>query len=194
VACIIDPDPARREKEEAAKRKNCWPYQLHRNSSRFDYFPESAVLINLREQSKHAPNIRICAGKKTLEYDLAVHNHTVAMLITTACTYEEALRELTVNPTELPSSLQKKLQQDSDALVFDIDAISDPDEQRQARFATCYLLCTEDEKGEHAFDLMSQLRENLAKPVEERLVFQTPKHIEQAIQWACSESVRKPTS
>jgi len=190
VACIIDPDPARREKEEAAKRKNCWPYQLHRNSSRYDYFPESAVLINLREQSKHAPNIRICAGKKTLEYDLAVHNHTVAMLITTACTYEEALRELTVNPTELPSSLQKKLQQDSDALVFDIDAISDPDEQRQARFATCYLLCTEDEKGELAVDLMSHLRENLAKPVEERLVFQTPKHIEQAIQWACSESVR----
>jgi putative ATP-dependent endonuclease of OLD family len=194
VACIIDPDPTRKEKEEAGNRKNCWPYQLHRDSTRYDYFPESAALTSLRQQSQHAPNIRICSGKKTLEYDIAEHNYTVAMLITAACTYEAALHELSINPTELPSPLQKKLEQESAALASEIAAISDPDEERRARFATYYLLCTEDEKGEHAFDLVSQLRENLAKPVEQRMVFQTPKHIEEAIHWACSESIGKPFS
>jgi hypothetical protein len=194
VACIIDPDPTRKAKEEAANRKNCWPYQLHCDSTRYDYFPESATLTRLRQQSQPAPNIRIYRGKKTLEYDIAEYNYAVALLITAACTHEEALRQLSNNPIVLPSSLQKKLEQDSATLASEINAISDLEEQRRARFATCYLLCTEDAKGEHAFNLMSQLRENFARPIEQRMAFQTPTHIEEAIHWACSESIRKPSS
>ena len=62
VACIIDADPARREKNvPKAKRKSCLPFQLGRDMQRYEYFPLSGAITNLqtlttgRRQHRHLP-------------------------------------------------------------------------------------------------------------------------------------------
>jgi putative ATP-dependent endonuclease of OLD family len=191
VACIIDPDPARQEKAGGAKRKKCWPYQLGCNSSDYEYWPTSATANNLLEQCKEASNIQIYYGTKTLEYDLALDNHRATVLITPTCTHGAELRQLAEIPADLPPRLRQKLEQEDSSLMSDIETIADPEAQQRARFATCYLLCTEEFKGEHAFDLTLQLRENHAKPDHERVTFQVPVHIGDAIWWACNQSDEK---
>ena len=133
-------------------------------------------------------------SQKILEYDLALDNHRATVLITPTCTHEADLRQLVEIPTDLPLRLRQKLEQASSSLTSDIETIADPEEQQRARFATCYLLCTEEFKGEHAFDLALQLRDNHTKPGHERVTFQVPVHIGDAIRWACDPSGGKPAA
>jgi len=183
VACIVDADPARKEKIKDARRQKCWPYVLHRDCATYDYFPVSGVVTNLQTMQDRSPgNIKICVGSKTLEYDLALANAQLPLLITPSCEHESDLRALAETPETVPTSLQSLLAGDgSDTL----DALAARPDVATHRFATCYLLCAEDAKGEHALVLERQLRENASKPEADREPFVCPDYIKDAIHWTC---------
>jgi hypothetical protein len=65
-----------------------------------------------------------------------------------------------------------------------LETMIEQEEKQKAQFATYYSLCVDGVKGEHAFDLESELRKELDKPESERL-FRLPEHIANAIEWAC---------
>ncbi|MFZ1643300.1 MAG: AAA family ATPase [Candidatus Contendobacter sp.] len=183
VACMVDADPARKEKIKGARRQKCWPYVLHRDCTTYDYFPVSGVVTNLQTMQDRSPgNIKICVGTKTLEYDLALANAQLPLLVTPSCEHEADLRALAETPATVPAPLQALLAGDgSDTL----DALTASPDVATHRFATCYLLCSEDAKGEHAFVLERQLRENAAKPEADRKPFVCPDYIKDAIHWTC---------
>jgi len=183
VACMVDADPARKAKNTDARRQKCWPYVLHRECTKYDYFPVSGVVTNLQTMRDRSPgNIKICVGSKTLEYDLALANARLPLLVTPSCEHEADLCALAETPATLPAPLQSLLAGDGsdtlDALAACPDAVTH-------RFATCYLLCAEDAKGEHALVLERQLRENASKPETDRELFSCPEYIKDAIHWTC---------
>jgi putative ATP-dependent endonuclease of OLD family len=183
VACMVDADPARKVKNKDARRQKCWPYALDRDCAGYDYFHVSGVVTNLQTMRNRSPeNIKICVGSKTLEYDLALANAQLPLLVTPSCEHEAALRALAETPATVPAPLQSLLAGDgSDTL----DALAACPDIATHRFATCYLLCAEDAKGEHALVLERQLRENASKPEADRKPFACPDYIKDAIHWTC---------
>ena len=183
VACMVDADPARKEKIKGARRQKCWPYALGRDCATYDYFSVSGVVTNLQTMQDRSPgNIKICVGTKTLEYDLALANAQLPLLVTSSCEHEADLRALAETSATVPASLQALLAGDG---PDPFDALANCPDVATHRFATCYLLCSEDAKGEHAFVLERQLRENAAKPEADRKPFVCPDYIKDAIHWTC---------
>lgn len=183
VACMVDADPARKAKVKDARRQKCWPYALNRDCAAYDYFPVSGVVTNLHSMRDRSPaNIRICVGGKTLEYDLAMANAGLPLLVTPSCEHEADLRALAEAPAAVPPTLQSLLTGDGSDTVAALAARPDA---AAHRFATCYLLCAEDAKGEHALILERQLRENASKPEADRKPFVCPGYIQDAIHWTC---------
>ncbi|HNP80349.1 MAG TPA: AAA family ATPase [Nitrospira sp.] len=183
VACMVDADPARKAKITDARRQKCWPYALHRDCTSYDYFPLSGVVTNLQAMRDRSPeNIKICVGTKTLEYDLALANAQLPLLVTPSCEHEADLRALAETPATVPAALQSLLDEDG---TNTLDALAACSDIAKHRFATCYLLCAEGAKGEHAFVLERQLRENASKLEADRKPFVCPDYIKDAIQWTC---------
>lgn len=183
VACMVDADPARKAKINNARRKKCWPYVMDRDCTTYDYFPVSGVVTNLKTMRDRSPdNIRICVGSKTLEYDLAFTNAQLPLLVTSSCEHEADLRALAKTPATVPASLTSLLVSEG---ADTLDALATHADEVKHRFATCYLLCIGDAKGEHAFVLERQLRENALKPEANRKPFVCPDYIQDAIHWTC---------
>lgn len=177
VACIVDADPARKEKgTKTARWKPCFPFQLGQDDAKYEYRPISSIVTRLQSQKTLQSNIGVFQGTKTLEYDLSYSNHSRSELVTQAMKNADELRELTATSEQLPAALEAVLDQDeSDALA----AISDLEERLRLRFAAIYLRCAEDCKGEHAFALEQVLRSTArgAPP------FACPDYIRRAIEW-----------
>ena len=189
VACMVDADPARKKKNKGTRRQKCWPYTLDCDCSTYDYFPQSGVVTRLQAMRDRSPgNIKICVGTKTLEYDLALANAQLSLLVTPSCEHEADLRTLAEIPTTVPESLQTILANDEPDTLDALAACSDV---ATHRFATCYLLCAEGAKGEHALMLERQLRENASKPEAGRKPFICPDYIKDAIHWTCVFDTRE---
>jgi len=183
VACMVDADPARKAKNKDSRRKKCWPYATRGDSTKFDYFPVSGVVTNLNTMRDRSPrNIKICVGSKTLEYDLALVNAQLPLLITSSCEHEVDLHALAENPATVPAPLQSLLAEDEPDTL---DALAALPDAAMHRFATCYLLCIENAKGEHALVLERQLRDNASKPEADSEPFVCPDYIKDAIHWTC---------
>lgn len=183
VTCVVDADPARKTKDKGSRRQKCWPYTLYRESDTYEYFPKSGVVSRLEAMQARSPeNIKICVATKTLEYDLALANSRLPLLVTKACDHEADLRDLAKAPMTVPESLLSLLK---DEKPDTLDALTGCPDSEKHRFATCYLLCSENAKGEHALMLGWQLRANALKPVASREPFECPKYLEDAIRWAC---------
>lgn len=183
VACMVDADPARKTKIKDSRRQKCWPYDLDRDCTTYDYFPVSGVVTNLQNMRDRSPeNIKICVGSKTLEYDLALANSTLPLLVTPSCDHEDDLRALAESPATLPARLKALLDGEGSATLESL--VGHPDVTKH-RFATCYLLCAEEAKGEHALVLERQLRENALMPESDRRPFVCPDYIKDAIHWTC---------
>ena len=171
VACIVDPDPAKK-KPESNSYSNCYPYELEtRVGEGYKYRPKSGVVENLQAHVDSVDNIRIFSGEKTLEYDLAKVNATSDILVTNHCVHEAHLRNL-ANDGEVNDTLESKVDRE---LCDLIDEIGDKEERRGARYATYYLECLSG-KGEHAQTLNLKLVGN---------DYAVPAYIKNAIEWVC---------
>lgn len=179
VACIVDADPSRKERNKTTARwKACFPYMLDQEPDKYEYKATSGVIQRLVDLCRNDKKIAIFHGKKTLEYDLAEMNSETRIVITGTGASAEHLRRFVGNgeEAELPDVLEED---ETKALV----EIQDENQRRAAFFASCYLRCTRDNKGEHAFDLERALRENLSCSDGTCQRFTVPKHIEEAIRW-----------
>ena len=159
VACLLDGDPARRVNKENTRYKSCFPYQLGQADDQFVYralSPHVATLGALRTGHDH---IMVRHTEKTLEYDIAYHNHQQPLLATAACTYKEHLASVLTTPETVPAALLNTIADVSS----DLDSITDIERRKRHRTATLYLHCVEDAKGEHVFALAKQLKQALGE-------------------------------
>jgi len=187
VACLIDADPLRKERNvTAARHKACWPCQIDYEPETYEYSQPSFNVTSLQSKCRSVPNLLIRCGSKTFEYDLAEQKWDSAILISPGIHHEAELRRLSSNPADCDDTLAKLL---TEADVMDALTRLADDDRKKARYAICYLLSI-GSKGEAALDLMHQLRENFSKKGTERLPLRIPAHIEQAVRWAARQPAK----
>lgn len=195
VVCITDADPVKKEKEpkESHKRqwKKCYPFELDQDPQNFEYQSLSTHATNLKERSNQYDNIEIYTspeGKgKTLEYELAANNSSCRLLIT------DSFPSKGKNRVEFFKQIMKSFDENKtlDELIAFCNhdnitkAINDSTweelEQKKALIAALYHGAVENMKGEHAFHLEKQLRDNLA--LTDKQVFNVPDYIKSAIDY-----------
>ncbi len=176
VACLVDADPSKKRTSTNEKFHKCCPYEVNRDPE-YTYMPMSATIGALETQKGGRGNILIEHGAMTLEYDLALVNHTVALLVTGACTHAESLRTLVADPTTTPAEFAETLAKARIATSY----LSAPDREAHV-LATCYLESVDKAKGEHALALAKALKE--AKGTPAVADFKVPDAIARAIRWA----------
>lgn len=177
VACIIDADPARKEKGLAKARwKSCFPFQLNRDNDKYDYKPKSGSVTAIEALAAERSNIQIFHGEKTFEYDLAIANHLQPSVITDVLDNAAELKELSGKPGVLGDALLALLNDDEATCLA---AIAEPDKLQPQQFAAVYLRCAEESKGEHAFALEQVVRKSASAPP----TLSCPGYIRSAIEW-----------
>jgi putative ATP-dependent endonuclease of OLD family len=188
VSCILDTDPARRQKDtKGAKWQSCWPFELGLDVEQFEYRDLSGVISNLEVKTEGSDNIRLfysIPGKgKTFEYDLVLENPGCNVLVTDTCKKKDDLVKLMENYAQ-DTYLQSLYGNNWDDRVNDsLKTCTWPlSEKNIALIAACYLSSIEKEKGENAFLLEYQLRQNL---INKDVDFSVPGYIRNAIQWVC---------
>ena len=141
------------------------------------------MITNLQGQTAGAENIAICCNDKTLEYSLAHENPGCEILITECCTNEDKLQQLMEKIPADNEFLDRWIQEDC---LADLRRLPDETEKERSVFATAYLTCVENAKGEHALELASNLRDNLNPSNNEcSCIFRVPSYFKEAIIWVC---------
>ena len=176
VACIVDGDPVRLEKAVKNPRwKACFPFELGLDKDRFDYRSSSHTAENLT-QLADTENVRVNAGKKTLEYDIAFDNARSPAIVSDSMDHPDELRTFMNDPDASLDWMQTVLEPDE---IDALDSVQDKQEQHRHRVAAVYLRSVEAAKGEHAFVLDQVLRET----GDGDTAIKCPDYIREAIEW-----------
>ena len=183
VACAIDGDPARQAIGES-QWKACWPYD---DDPDYEYRWVSPVVESLQAQVDGVDNARVFHGVKTLEYDMARENPNLPLIVTPSCTYADKLRAIAIGDVDDDLVLSSRAGESAHEALTRLSD-TDTEDASRSRFATYYLQSAANAKGEHAFELERQLRDNLELSEQERESFTVPSHIAEAIEWACPET------
>lgn len=182
VACVVDSDPTRKEKnKKGARWRSCFPFQLGRDAGRFEYQAQSGALKTLDSMIEQPSQVCVFYGVKTFEYDLALANYCQPELITEVMKNVTELVGMSTTPEPLPDALSTLLNTDEcDGLA----AVTDASERLHQQYAAIYLRCAEDCKGEHAFALEQSMRSNKAGAP----ALTCPDYIRRAIEWVTPSS------
>lgn len=184
VACVVDTDPSRRRKIAKARWKKCWPYELEADADNFEYRPRSGVAENLFAACLTHTSVQAFSGvpgkEKTFEYDLAYANPGNKLLLTSMSDEATAnlFADLSVSLDDMLATL------DDERIIASVPTISGDDaEKKRALLASSYLLDVEASKGSHSLELSRNLKDAINAGNADVVVI--PKHIRDAIRWAC---------
>lgn len=179
VACLIDADPSKKRNGTSEKFRTCFPYEVNRDPD-YTYKSLSDTIGILQTLKTGRDNILIEHGVMTLEYDLALNNHTRGLIVTDACVHATALRAIIATPTTTPEELTETFEEARTAT----DHLS-AQERAPHVVATCYLACIGKAKGEHALALAKALKD--ARGTAAIAGFAVPTAIAKVIRWATQQ-------
>jgi predicted ATP-dependent endonuclease of OLD family len=201
IACITDADPIKKvgknksqtdanplkeEDKDKSQWKTCFPIELDSDSN-FEYDSLSPHIQSLVEQTSNCENIAIFhpeKGKgKTLEYDLAFFNPSSELLLSKAMPEtgrngRKSLKDMFEKYSN-EGSLDEILSScNNDKIKEKIKKCNweEEEEKKKALIASVYYQSVKSTKGEHAFLLEKQLRDNLCSP--NRKEFKVPTYLQ----------------
>ena len=191
IACIIDADPIKKEKKEKAQWKACLPIELGIDKD-FEYKSLSEHIELLKYQTKDYLNIKIFHPEenkgKTLEYDLALFNVNSELLLSdvmpsTGKNGRESIKAMfeKFNKGESINNILSSCENDDIKIKIQNSSWGE-EEKKKALIASVYYQSIENGKGEHAFILEKQLRENLSI-TDDRKDFNVPIYLKNAIEY-----------
>jgi putative ATP-dependent endonuclease of the OLD family len=195
VVCITDKDPTRKERNTSGtKFEKCYPFEYNQDDSDYEYQDNASTLINQYEAHSKIHFFSQDAEKgKTLEYDLALCNPTLEILLSENMSNKEEIKCMMKNYsgslTVLLNCLDKgtvKTHKENIRIEEGINTCSwqKEEDKKRAVIASRYLNSVG--KGENALDLSVALEENLSKKGNpEYQDFQVPQYIKDAIEWIC---------
>ena len=195
VICITDADPTIKKNNKWASAfpfeldgsENCKPLSSHVEELK-DKFED--IYNNI---SVYHPPVNY---GKTLEYELCRENPTSPLLITdsfpiqnsahTPENYQDIISKYDSNLDSITDEYKTKLSIDDFTKNRILDSISkcnwgDEAEKKKAVIAAIYYTIVSNAKGEHAFYLEQKLRDNLNKEGVEKLEFNIPSYIMDAL-------------
>ncbi len=193
IACLTDRDPVRKVKD--GKFEKCYPFEYNMQDDQYVYKQNSYLDAYIKD--KH-PNIASFTQDenygKTFEYELALANPSLELLVTNSIDNSKEIKKLmqAYRDDKHLSDLEKLLRSSDEnrRIVESINNISntkwEDDDKKKALIAARYLNSIG--KGENALELAYFLKENLDKKGTSNYQdFKVPKYIRKAIEWLCEE-------
>ena len=196
VVCIIDADPTKKSKESEGHNKRrwkaCFPYELGTKLEEFEYQSLSSHANRLIDSSRVFNNIEVCTPPdgegKTLEYEIAINNPSCTLLITDNFPSQGRSRKAFFEEIMQAYANSKPFHELVSLCEHEdiIDLIScccwDEGKRSKALIASIYYQAIENMKGEYAFYLEKQLRENYHR-ADPRKDFLVPPYIRRAVEY-----------
>lgn len=192
VACLIDIDPSRKKKIKGSRYEKCYPFEYNVNHVKYEY--QQNPFLKERKFCKDS-NIRFFTQDekygKTFEYDLALKNPTLELLLTESISNKEELKSI-MNLYKNGASLKELMNslydsQENERIIKSLENASkewEEDDKKKALIASRYLNSVS--KGENALELAYALQDNWEKKGTQKYQdFEIPDYIRDAIEWVC---------
>jgi len=95
VVCITDRDPVRKKREANSKFVACYPFDLYKDNEHFEYTVNAAEEENAFREHPHIRYFSQDRQKgKTFEYELALCNPDLELLVTESMSNKDEIREM----------------------------------------------------------------------------------------------------
>ena len=184
VVCITDRDPVRKKREANSKFVACYPFDLHKDNEHYEY------AVNAEDEEREFethPSIRFFSQDrhkgKTFEYELALCNPDLELLVTESMSNKDEIREMMRMNYGQAKERIKKTQKWNDVKTALDNTDWGNDEKKNHLIAARYLSSVG--KGENALELCLALEENheLENGDEHKKIFNVPPYIHEALVW-----------
>ena len=184
VACITDRDPVRKKKEANCKFTVCYPFDLYKDNEHYEYSVNAEEEENAFRDHSSIRYFSQDANKgKTFEYELALCNPDLELLITESMSNQSEIKNM-MGGDYAQAKVKVKNNKKWDDVKTSIDNTDwEEDEKRRHLIAARYLSSLD--KGENALELCLALEENfeLEAGNEHKKIFNVPPYIHNALEW-----------
>ncbi len=184
LACITDRDPAKKKKELKCKFTACYPFDMHKDDEHYEYAVNAVMEeVAFREHSYIRFFSQDVNKGKTFEYELALCNPDLELLITESMSNQAEIKTMMGgNYSQAKNNVKNNQKWDDVKTSLDSTDWED-DERRRHLIAARYLSSLS--KGENALELCLALEENyeLNADDERKKTFNVPHYIHNALEW-----------
>ena len=182
IVCLTDIDPCRKNKADT-EYEVCYPYEYETNTKNYDYMRHANTEV---KQYENHPNIRFYRQDeiygKTLEYDLMRENPNCELLLTDSISNRDEIKAMMAKQDINEMMNLMRSSNANTRIKTSINASKWTDEEkRKALLASRYLNSVS--KGSNALELNVALMANLEKSAAERIEFNVPNYIFNALSW-----------
>lgn len=184
LACVTDRDPVRKKKEPKCKFTACYPFDMHKDDEHYEYAVNAAEEeVAFREHSYIRFFSQDVNKGKTFEYELALCNPDLELLITESMSNQAEIKTMMGGDYSQAKNNVKNNQNWDDVKTSLDNTDWEDDEKRRHLIAARYLSSLS--KGENALELCLALEENyeLNADDERKKTFNVPNYIHNALEW-----------
>lgn len=184
LACVTDRDPVKKKKEPKCKFTACYPFDMHKDDEHYEYAVNAAEEeVAFREHSYIRFFSQDINKGKTFEYELALCNPDLELLITESMSNQAEIKTMMGGDYSQAKNNVKNNQNWDDVKTSLDNTDWEDDEKRRHLIAARYLSSLS--KGENALELCLALEENyeLNADDERKKTFNVPNYIHNALEW-----------
>ena len=184
LACVTDRDPVKKKKEPKCKFTACYPFDMHKDDEHYEYAVNAAEEeVAFREHSYIRFFSQDVNKGKTFEYELALCNPDLELLITESMSNQAEIKNIMGGDYSQAKNNVKNNQNWDDVKTSLDNTDWEDDEKRRHLIAARYLSSLS--KGENALELCLALEENyeLDADDERKKTFNVPQYIHNALEW-----------
>ena len=184
LACVTDRDPVKKKKEPKCKFTACYPFDMHKDDEHYEYAVNAAEEeVAFREHSYIRFFSQDVNKGKTFEYELALCNPDLELLITESMSNQAEIKTMMGGDYSQAKNNVKNNQNWDDVKTSLDNTDWEDDEKRRHLIAARYLSSLS--KGENALELCLALEENyeLNADDERKKTFNVPNYIHNALEW-----------
>ena len=184
VACVTDRDPVKRKKEPKCKFTACYPFDMYKDDAHYEYTVNAIKEEVVFREHSHIRFFSQEVNKgKTFEYELALCNPDLELLITESMSNQAEIKNMMGGDYSQAKNNVKNNQKWGDVKTSLDNTDWEDDEKRAHLIAARYLSSLD--KGENALELCLALEENYELNADDKSkkIFNVPTYIHNALEW-----------
>ena len=184
VACVTDRDPVKRKKEPKCKFTACYPFDMYKDDAHYEYTVNAIKEEVVFREHSHIRFFSQEVNKgKTFEYELALCNPDLELLITESMSNQAEIKNMMGGDYSQAKNNVKNNQKWGDVKTSLDNTDWEDDEKRAHLIAARYLSSLD--KGENALELCLALEENYELNADDKSkkIFNVPPYIHNALEW-----------
>ena len=184
LACVTDRDPVKKKKEPKCKFTACYPFDMHKDDEHYEYTVNAIKEeVAFREHSYIRFFSQDVNKGKTFEYELALCNPDLELLITESMSNQAEIKTMMGGDYSQAKNNVKNNQKWDDVKTSLDNTDWEDDEKRAHLIAARYLSSLD--KGENALELCLALEENYELNADDKSkkIFNVPPYIHNALEW-----------